>query len=132
MEQIGKTSSLVLTLSGVLKDILLVVASVVIWHSPLTILQIFGYSIAVGGLVLYKLGANKLKEAVAGFQIVRSRRRYRATQKAITACIGLFLVILTLERIYAQKFTQGFQSHRKRAISAGVFELYGMGATTVS
>ena len=99
MEQIGKTSSLVLTLSGVLKDILLVIASIVIWHSPLTIPQIFGYSIALVGLVVYKLGLNKLKEAVAGFQKVRPGR-YKAMQKAITACIGLILVILTLGRIY--------------------------------
>ncbi|RPB22526.1 DUF250 domain membrane protein [Terfezia boudieri ATCC MYA-4762] len=65
---IKKTSPLVLTLSGVLKDILLVIASVVIWNSPITVLQIFGYSIALGGLVLYKLGPNNVKEAVALFQ----------------------------------------------------------------
>lgn len=59
---IGKTSSLVLTLCGVLKDILLVVASVVIWADPLSGLQMFGYSIALGGLVYYKLGADKLRE----------------------------------------------------------------------
>ena len=100
MEQIGKTSSLVLTLSGVLKDILLVITSVVIWYSPLTVLQIFGYSIALGGLVLYKLGLSKLKEAVTSFPIIRSGARYRATQKAIIACVGLILVILTLGRIY--------------------------------
>ncbi|KAF8440585.1 triose-phosphate transporter family-domain-containing protein [Terfezia claveryi] len=97
---IKKTSPLVLTLSGVLKDILLVIASVVIWNSPLTVLQIFGYSIALGGLVLYKIGPNNVKEAVAGFQVVGFGRRYRAIQKAITACCGLILVILTLGTIY--------------------------------
>ncbi|KAL7274450.1 hypothetical protein RUND412_002643 [Rhizina undulata] len=59
---IGKTSSLVLTLCGVLKDILLVAASVIIWGSTVTGLQIFGYAIALGGLVYYKLGADKLRE----------------------------------------------------------------------
>ncbi|KAF2478163.1 TPT-domain-containing protein [Lindgomyces ingoldianus] len=59
---IGKTSSLVLTLSGVLKDILLVFASMFLFGDPVTLLQAFGYSIALAGLVYYKLGADKLKE----------------------------------------------------------------------
>ncbi|KAI9737380.1 MAG: hypothetical protein M1834_009534 [Cirrosporium novae-zelandiae] len=59
---IGKTSSLVLTLCGVLKDIILVAASMMIWGTPVSGLQFFGYSIALGGLVYYKLGADQLKE----------------------------------------------------------------------
>ncbi|KAI9856756.1 MAG: hypothetical protein M1813_008793 [Trichoglossum hirsutum] len=59
---IGKTSSLVLTLCGVLKDVLLVLASILIWGTTITGLQIFGYSIALGGLIHYKLGGEKLKE----------------------------------------------------------------------
>lgn len=51
-----------LTLCGVLKDILLVGASMMIWGTLVTPLQMFGYSIALGGLVYYKLGAEKLKE----------------------------------------------------------------------
>jgi ABC-type Na+ efflux pump permease subunit len=46
----------------VLKDILLVAASMVIWGTQVTPLQMFGYSIALGGLVHYKLGADKIKE----------------------------------------------------------------------
>lgn len=62
--QIGKTSSLVLTLSGVLKDILLVGASILIFGDPVSLTQAFGYSIALAGLVYYKLGSDKLKEYV--------------------------------------------------------------------
>ncbi|KAJ3207347.1 hypothetical protein HDU67_007527 [Dinochytrium kinnereticum] len=51
---IGKTSSLVMCLSGVLKDIILVVASVLIWWTTVTRLQIVGYGTALAGLVLYK------------------------------------------------------------------------------
>ncbi|KAI9347295.1 triose-phosphate transporter family-domain-containing protein [Obelidium mucronatum] len=51
---IGKTSSLVMCLSGVFKDILLVAISVLIWASPVTVLQVFGYGIALIGLVWYK------------------------------------------------------------------------------
>ncbi|KAI5797710.1 triose-phosphate transporter family-domain-containing protein [Geopyxis carbonaria] len=58
---IGKTSSLVLTLCGVLKDILLVAASVLIWGTEVALLQLLGYSIALGGLTYYKLGAETLQ-----------------------------------------------------------------------
>lgn len=51
---IGCASSLVLTLSGVLKDILLVVGSVVLMGSTVTFTQILGYSIALMGLVVFK------------------------------------------------------------------------------
>lgn len=59
---IGKTSSLVMTLCGVLKDILLVAASMFIWSTPVTGLQFFGYSLALVGLVYYKLGGDKIRE----------------------------------------------------------------------
>ncbi|KAJ3063095.1 hypothetical protein HDU99_004988 [Rhizoclosmatium hyalinum] len=51
---IGKTSSLIMCLSGIFKDILLVVVSILIWNNPLTPLQIFGYGTALAGLVWYK------------------------------------------------------------------------------
>jgi hypothetical protein len=51
-----------MTLCGVLKDILLVVASMMIWNTPVTALQFFGYSIALLGLVWYKLGGDKMRE----------------------------------------------------------------------
>jgi len=51
---VSAASGLVLTLAGVLKDIILIMGSVVIFGSLITPLQIFGYSIALGGLVLFK------------------------------------------------------------------------------
>ncbi|TPX35295.1 hypothetical protein SmJEL517_g02359 [Synchytrium microbalum] len=51
---IGKTSSVVMTLSGVLKDIILIVASVLLWATNISVSQIFGYGIALIGLVWYK------------------------------------------------------------------------------
>ncbi|KAJ5918834.1 sugar phosphate/phosphate translocator [Penicillium verhagenii] len=59
---IGKTSSLVMTLCGVLKDILLVAASMMLWNTPVSPLQFFGYSVALIGLVYYKLGGDKIRE----------------------------------------------------------------------
>ncbi|KAH9845289.1 putative sugar phosphate/phosphate translocator [Teratosphaeria destructans] len=65
---IGKTSSLVMTLSGVLKDILLVAASMAIFLDPVTLLQAVGYSIALAGLVYYKLGSEKTRELLGNLQ----------------------------------------------------------------
>ena len=54
-----------MTLCGVLKDILLVAASIAIWGTPVSGLQYFGYSIALCGLVYYKLGGATLKSQLS-------------------------------------------------------------------
>lgn len=51
---ITNTSPLVLTLSGIVKDILLVVLSVTVFGSPVTPLQYAGYGVALLGLNLHK------------------------------------------------------------------------------
>ncbi|KAM3413846.1 hypothetical protein BST61_g10523 [Cercospora zeina] len=91
---IGKTSSLVMTLSGVLKDILLVIASMMIFRDPVSGLQAFGYSIALGGLVYYKLGAEKLKEHMGGAQ--RAWAEYGARHPALRKLIVFGLVLTTI------------------------------------
>lgn len=50
-----------MTLCGVLKDVMLVVASMIIWGTPVSGLQFFGYSIALCGMVYYKLGFDAIK-----------------------------------------------------------------------
>lgn len=45
-----------MTLCGVLKNILLVIASVIIWGSVITGLQFIGYGIATLGLIYYGVG----------------------------------------------------------------------------
>ncbi|KAG6356765.1 hypothetical protein INS49_014639 [Diaporthe citri] len=61
---IGKTSSLVLTLTGIFKSILLVVAGVLVWASPISPLQLFGYSLALAGLVSYSVPLETIQEFV--------------------------------------------------------------------
>jgi len=56
---VGVASSLVLTLSGVFKDILLIIGSVIFFGEQVTPMQVFGYSIALGGLVLFKTSGGK-------------------------------------------------------------------------
>ncbi|KAF9880979.1 duf250 domain membrane protein [Colletotrichum karsti] len=58
---IGKTSGLVMTLTGILKNVLLVIASVLIWHTSVTFMQVIGYSIALFGLVIYSTGWEQIK-----------------------------------------------------------------------
>ncbi|RPA81075.1 TPT-domain-containing protein [Ascobolus immersus RN42] len=99
---IGKTSSLVLTLCGVLKDILLVVASIMIWGTIVTWLQMFGYSIALGGLVYYKLGGDKLRESYVQLRTNGARawdeygQKYPVWRKAAVAGGGFFFLLLII------------------------------------
>ncbi|SNX85040.1 related to triose phosphate/3-phosphoglycerate/phosphate translocator [Melanopsichium pennsylvanicum] len=51
---IGAASSLTLTLAGVIKDILLIVGSMLLLGDTVTGLQFFGYGIALAGLVAFK------------------------------------------------------------------------------
>ncbi|KAM0753710.1 TPT-domain-containing protein [Meredithblackwellia eburnea MCA 4105] len=62
---IGCASSLVLTLSGVVKDILLVAGSVFFFGSSITGLQMFGYSVALTGLVVFKTPQEQVAVYVA-------------------------------------------------------------------
>jgi len=94
---IGKTSSLVLTLCGVLKDILLVVASILIWDTKVSGLQFFGYSIALCGMVYYKLGYEAIKgyAGEAGRQWAEFGNRQPVLRKiSIFALVLLTLVVL--------------------------------------
>jgi drug/metabolite transporter (DMT)-like permease len=56
---IGAGSGLILTLAGVFKDILLITGSTLLFGTPIAPIQIFGYSIALGGLVLFKTAGGK-------------------------------------------------------------------------
>ncbi|KAF7550848.1 hypothetical protein G7Z17_g5443 [Cylindrodendrum hubeiense] len=57
---IGKTSGLVMALTGILKSILLVGTSVLIWNTHISLLQTLGYAIALVGLVLYSVGYEQI------------------------------------------------------------------------
>lgn len=59
--KIGKTSGLAMTLISIPKNILLIAISVVLWHTPISLLQILGYSIAVWSLLFYSIGWKTVK-----------------------------------------------------------------------
>lgn len=99
---IGKTSSLVLTLTGILKNILLIIAAVLIWHDTITLFQVFGYSIAIVGLLVY---SDALKwEHVEGVAARAGRfldsmgldetKMGGRTRMIATAALGIIIVVL--------------------------------------
>lgn len=86
-------------MAGVLKDILLVVASMVIFGDPVSGQQYVGYSIALGGLVYYKLGAEKLQALANDTKLSfnEARRNHPAKVKLIAMCAALgFVTIVVL------------------------------------
>lgn len=92
---IGRTSSLVLTLCGVLKDILLVAASMMIWGTVVTPLQFFGYSIALGGLTYYKLGGEQI-----GVHLETARQGWRSFGSRRPLLRRFVLLVMTLATVY--------------------------------
>lgn len=82
-------------MAGILKDILLVAASMIIFRDPVTPQQFFGYSIALGGLMYYKLGAEKIQGLVTDvrLQVGEYRRSNPAKAKGIVVG-GVLAVIL--------------------------------------
>jgi len=63
---IGKTSALTMNIAGVVKDFILIIMSAVMFESPVSSLQIVGFSVAVGGVCYYNY--SKYKEAVENEQ----------------------------------------------------------------
>ncbi|KAL2155308.1 hypothetical protein VTH82DRAFT_49 [Thermothelomyces myriococcoides] len=98
---IGKTSSLVLTLCGVLKDVLLVVASMIIWGTEVTATQFFGYSIALCGMIYYKLGYEAIKgyAGEAGRQWADFGNRRPILRRISTILLVLFVVFAILNEL---------------------------------
>lgn len=83
-------------MAGILKDILLVFASIMFFHDPVTAQQFFGYSIALGGLVYYKLGAEKVRTLVTDVRLGVGEYRQANPLKTMVIAIGGVLGLLLL------------------------------------
>lgn len=83
-----------MTLSGVLKDILLVVLSVLIWRTPVTPLQIYGYSIALGGLIYYKIGDEQAKAIYAKVVWDENSLINRAKRSPLVRFVGVGVLLI--------------------------------------
>jgi hypothetical protein len=90
----------------VLKDIFLVFASIMLFRDPVSLLQAFGYSIALGGLVYYKLGGPKMKDylghgSLAWAELGQTRPILRKLIILGGVVISFFLVLGSLGPRYA-------------------------------
>ena len=99
-----------MTLSGVIKDILLVCASMLIFRDPVSPLQAFGYSIALGGLVYYKLGGEKLKEylgqgSMKWQEFGQTRPALRKLMVFAAVIMSMFMILGSLGPRYAPEQT---------------------------
>jgi hypothetical protein len=96
----------VLTLSGVLKDILLVVLSVIIWGTPVTALQMLGYSIALAGLIYYKVGSEQAHAAYLKLT-GDENSTFNRFRRSIWAKIGAGVLVLFVVLAMAHGFSKG-------------------------
>lgn len=83
-------------MAGILKDILLVCASMMIFRDPVTGQQFFGYSIALGGLLYYKLGGEKLRSLATDVRLGVGEYRRANPAKAKVIVFGAFATIFVL------------------------------------
>ena len=76
---------------------MLVIASMMIWGTPVTPLQFFGYGIALCGMVYYKLGYDNLKAYMgeAGRQWAEFGQR-KPVMRKVVIIVGSVLVIFVL------------------------------------
>jgi hypothetical protein len=83
-----------MTLCGVLKDVLLVVVSIFIWGVMITNLQLFGYTIALVGLFVYKTKPEERQNFISG--VGRSWAELGATRPIFRKFIIFALVAVTI------------------------------------
>lgn len=78
-------------MAGILKDILLVVASIIIFRDPVTLQQFVGYGIALVGLAYYKLGAAGVNGFVSDLRLQLTNNSGKSKLIIAAAIAGGFL-----------------------------------------
>ena len=73
---------------------MLVCASMLIWGTHVSALQFFGYSIALSGMVYYKLGLEQLKGYVS--QVGRSWSEFGVQRPALRKIVVFLAILLTM------------------------------------
>ncbi|KAK9473984.1 triose-phosphate transporter family-domain-containing protein [Dipodascopsis tothii] len=97
---IGSTSSLVLTLCGIIKDILLVIVSSAIWRTAITHMQIVGYMFTVAGLVGYRFSYSPLAALMTPEKYKRSLRfRRKVLSYALTCSVAGGCVVFLVQSL---------------------------------
>lgn len=89
-----------------LKDILLVILSVIIWSTPVTLLQMFGYSIALSGLIYYKMGSEQAHAAylkLAGDENSTFNRFRRSLWAKVGGGVLIIFVVLAMAHGFSNR-----------------------------
>jgi hypothetical protein len=85
-----------------------VVCSIIIYGTTVTLLQFVGYSVALGGLVWYKLGGEKILEHAAVLrEMVRERKTLGLAVVGVAAMLAVGVVWFAFsgpEREVVQRF----------------------------
>jgi hypothetical protein len=71
-----------------------VMCSMAIWGTQISLTQCFGYTIALGGLLYYKLGADQLKQHIS--HLGRSWTEFGTTRPVARKLLVFGLVIFTV------------------------------------
>jgi magnesium-transporting ATPase (P-type) len=59
-----------MTLISIPKNILLIAISVILWHTPITSMQLLGYNIALWSLLFYSIGWNTVKAHIGALRVL--------------------------------------------------------------
>ncbi|KAJ3147428.1 hypothetical protein HDU86_007978 [Geranomyces michiganensis] len=116
---IGKTSSLVMCLAGIAKDIILVAVSCILWATPIGGWQVLGYGITLGGMVWYK--NLSLFNAKSGYTSLPSNKVRSATgQKVAVIAASVVLIITTFWLLRGGEVTNGTHSSAANSTATSV------------
>jgi drug/metabolite transporter (DMT)-like permease len=92
---VSRTSGLILTLAGIVKDIVMIVASMYIFANPVTVIQVFGYLLALIGLNMYNVYKTNKDPNQTAFDI--AKESVKNTQALlIYGSIIMLLILSTL------------------------------------
>jgi uncharacterized membrane protein len=134
---IGKTSGLVMTLCGVLKNILLVLTSVLLFGTIIMPLQVLGYGIALLGLIYYGVGYEGIQTYYAYTQKYAKivwegeEKRFETASTGNRGSLGRKVVIGTIFGLCVVGLVAGMAVRSGRAeelvqgVRKGLFELDG-------
>jgi drug/metabolite transporter (DMT)-like permease len=93
-----------MSLSGIFKNILLVICSVLIWHVTITPIQLLGYSITLCALVYYAFGQERIYEAYLALihwssdvarEVASKNGGPIWSRKGVFALLGLVMIFMT-------------------------------------
>lgn len=81
-----------MTLTGIFKNILLILVSILIWNTKITFMQTVGYAIALAGLTYYSLGYDQI------VKLARTSATWTASIWSSTSAHGRSSASLTTRR----------------------------------